>query len=242
MSILTQPIRPLVLRLIFIGAPGTGKGTYASRLAKSWGIAHVSTGDLIREEINRNSDLGNSLRQRSVKGELVPDDVVVAICKDKLLRKECEKGWILDGFPRTLSQAVQLQVICPPTLCVHLFLPDNILVTKLLARRICRTCGGNFNVANIHSPPYELPPLLPPSDCQTCHGDPEFLNRADDTETVVKNRLAIFARESEPLLRFYKEQGVLLNFHVKKGLKDLPDLSAQILSRASGQELCTDLS
>lgn len=232
------PVHPHVSRLIFVGAPGSGKGTYASRLAKAWGIVHVSTGDLIREEINRRTDLGNFLRRKSVKGELVPDDVVVGICRGKLLRKECERGWILDGFPRTLAQAVQLQTICAPTLCVHLFLPHELLITKLLARRICGACGGNFNVANIHSPPYELPPLLPPSDCVTCHGNPEFLSRADDTEFAVKNRLDIFRRESEPLLQFYREQGILLDFHVKKGLKDLHNLSAQILSRTSGQEPC----
>ncbi|PFH32214.1 adenylate kinase [Besnoitia besnoiti] len=219
------------LKLLFMGAPGAGKGTYATRLAKAWSIPHISTGDLIRDEIRAKTPLGNLLQQHANKGDLVPDDVVTEICRKRLLKSDCAKGWILDGFPRTVKQALDLRELGRPSLCVHIFLPDNILTAKLLARRICATCGANFNIADIRSPPYDMPPLLPPADCTQCHGKPELIKRDDDTEEIVKNRLAVYKRDTEPLLQLYREEGTLLEYHVKKGVKDLLDLSSSIISR-----------
>ncbi|CBZ51007.1 adenylate kinase, related [Neospora caninum Liverpool] len=219
------------LKLLFMGAPGAGKGTYASRLARDWSIPHISTGDLIREEIKAKTSLGQTLQEHADRGDLVPDNIVSAICRRRLAEKDCARGWILDGFPRTVTQAVELGQFDRPSLCVHIFLPDNILVTKLLSRRICGTCGANFNTADIRSPPYDMPPLLPDAACSQCSGSPQLLKRNDDTEAVVQNRLAVYKRETEPLLRLYRQEGTLLDYHVKKGVKDLPDLSNTILTR-----------
>ncbi|EPR59878.1 adenylate kinase [Toxoplasma gondii TgCatPRC2] len=229
MERLSQLRRPL--KLLFMGAPGVGKGTYASRLARDWSIPHISTGDLIREEIKAKTPLGQVLQEHADRGNLVPDNIVSAKCRQRLAQKDCARGWILDGFPRTVKQAVELGVFDRPSLCVHISLPDNFIVEKLLSRRICVTCGGIFNIADIRSSPYDLPPLLPDAGCSGCGGSPQLMKRDDDTEAVVQNRLGIYKRETEPILQLYQKEGILLEYHVTKGVKDLPDLSNTILTR-----------
>ncbi|KAF8819164.1 adenylate kinase [Cardiosporidium cionae] len=220
-------------RLIFLGAPGVGKGSFASKLGKTWQLPHISTGDMIRAEIKAKSKLGTEFESYSNNGKLVPDALVIEIAKNRLSQHDCSNGWILDGFPRTIHQANQLQTFAGPALCVNFFLPDYILLQKLSARRVllffcvyilasflpmksgvitlifevCVDCGANYNVADIRNDIYDMPPLLPkPSDCERCKGNPNLYQREDDTEEVVKRRLLVYKDETEPLIEFYSSK------------------------------------
>jgi len=219
------------LKLIFLGAPGAGKGTYASRLQKQWNLPHISTGDTIREEIKKGTTLGKQCQDFSSKGFLVPDGIVTGIAKKRLQDDDCRDGWILDGFPRTIAQAEMLLQFENPSLCVNIFLPDKYLIMKLSGRRVCDDCGANYNVADIREDIYDMPPLLPKvEDCNRCKGKPKLSHREDDMETVVKKRLEVYKEETAPLLDFFSSKNMLLNFHVKKGVKDLPDLAKKIIN------------
>eukprot|EP00921_Rhytidocystis_pertsovi_P013339 GHVQ01021567.1.p1 GENE.GHVQ01021567.1~~GHVQ01021567.1.p1 ORF type:complete len:230 (+),score=36.92 GHVQ01021567.1:94-783(+) len=220
-----------VKRLLFLGAPGAGKGTYASKLCKTWNIPHISTGDIIREEIRSGSTLGNEFMSYSNKGALVPDQLVVDIARKRLSLPDAKVGYILDGFPRNVSQAEALKDISNPTLCVNIGLPDRFLIMKLAGRRVCSDCGKNYNVADIREGMYDMPPLLPkPEDCDKCKGQPKLYQRDDDAEGVVAERLRTYQAETAPLIEFYSNMGILVNFEVTKGIKDLPDITAKILS------------
>uniref|UniRef100_A0A0G4FBJ1 Adenylate kinase active site lid domain-containing protein n=1 Tax=Chromera velia CCMP2878 TaxID=1169474 RepID=A0A0G4FBJ1_9ALVE len=222
------------LRMVFLGAPGAGKGTYASRITKLWGVPHISTGDIIRAEIKSGSDLGVQFKSYSDKGALVPDELVVAIAKKRLSQPDVKDGYILDGFPRTVPQAEALQdadASLRPTLCVNICLPEKYLIMKLAGRRVCSVCNDSFNVADIREGEYDMPPLLP-SNCKQCEGTGKHLEqRADDTEEVVKNRLQTYLDETAPLIGFYSKMGLLLDFDVKKGVADLPDFMKSIAQR-----------
>lgn len=217
------------LNLLFFGAPGAGKGTYAARLTKAWEIPHISTGDMIRAEIKEGSELGRKFREYSNSGALVPDEVVVEMVQKRLNRPDCANGWILDGFPRTVPQGKQLQHFAPPALCVNIYLPDRLLIQKLTGRRVCSDCGLNYNMADIREGEFEMPPLVPKrEDCDKCQGNPNLIQREDDKEEVVRRRLQIYKDQSEPLLKFYESSSVLLNFPVKKGVRDFPELMRQL--------------
>ncbi|CEM39054.1 unnamed protein product [Vitrella brassicaformis CCMP3155] len=216
-------------KLVFLGAPGAGKGTYATRLCKAWSIPHISTGDIIRAEIKAGSDLGRQFQSYSNTGALVPDELVVAIAKKRLSASDAQRGYLLDGFPRTVPQAEQLHQFAPPTMCVNIALPDRFLIMKLAGRRVCSQCGANYNIADIREGEYDMPPLLPkPDDCDKCLGKPDLVQRDDDKEEVVKERLDVYKRETAPLIDFYDKQRLLLNFDVYKGVKDLPKLQELI--------------
>lgn len=196
---------------------------------KAWGIPHISTGDMIRTEIKSGSELGKKFREYSCSGALVPDSLVVQIAEQRLSQSDCADGWILDGFPRTISQGRQLERFARPSLCVNIHLPDSLLVTKLSGRRVCSDCGANYNVADIREGEYDMPPLNPTrEDCEKCLGRPNLIQREDDKEAVVRQRLQTYKDESEPLLDMYQSQGIMLNFPVKKGVKDFPELKRRI--------------
>lgn len=137
-----------------------------------------------------------------------------------------------DGFPRTIAQADAFMEREQLDLVVNLTLPDEALVTKLLGRRVCDHCGRNFNVANIQDGELDMPPLLPPEDCETCHGDPKMHMRDDDTEEIVTDRLKTYHSVTAPLVKYYDDRGVLIHFPVKKGLADLPKLVADMEAHA----------
>jgi len=228
MPSVTQSIRSK-LNLLFLGAPGAGKGTYATRLSKKWDIPHVSTGDIIRSEIKRGSTLGNEFKRFSDSGDLVPDDLVVEIVRKRLSEADTFRGYILDGFPRTVYQADKLSGFAAPNLCLNLALPNEYLIMKLAGRRVCTTCGANYNVADIRNGEYDMPPLLPkPDKSSTCQCS-DLVQRDDDKEDVVAARLKTYDEVTAPLIEYYREKGLLLTFDVKKGVKDVDLIEQRIL-------------
>ncbi len=202
------------MRIIFFGPPGSGKGTYASRIGPKLGIPHISTGDIFRDAISSGSELGRAAESYMKEGKLVPDDVVIGIIKDRLGQDDCKNGFILDGYPRTREQAKALERIVDIDIVINLILPDDIIVEKTLARRICEKCGAIYNVADINRDGISMPPLLTKQEgvCDKCGG--KLIQRKDDNEKTIRNRLQIYRDQSEPLIEYYEEKGLLKKIKV----------------------------
>lgn len=220
-------------RLVFLGGPGVGKGTYASLLSKRLGIPHISTGDLVRAELSKPpstepeaSLLYEKVREAVNQGKLLSDEIVVELLSNRLGHVEPSVGYILDGFPRTLSQARVLdEAVGGVDMAVNLRLREDVLVAKCLGRRVCSECGKDFNLAHVDIPPdgkkglqdrIILPARLPPPACAS-----KLRAREDDTkEEAVRERLRVHAREIEPLEQHYRTQGKLLDLDVGRGIED----------------------
>lgn len=192
------------MRVIFLGPPGAGKGTQARRAAARWGVLQIATGDILREAMTAGTELGRQARRYYDAGELVSDDVIIGLVAEALGRPEARKGFVLDGFPRTLAQAEALdQLLDDRGLAldrVVLFrVPEAELVRRLTGRRICRRCGHNYHV--VFSPPRR------PGICDACGG--ELYQRKDDDEATVRTRLAVYERDTRPLVERYRRRGLL---------------------------------
>jgi len=178
----------------------------------------------VRAEIASNSQLGSRIKAATNRGELLDDDVVFTLLSHRLDAPDCTNGFLLDGYPRRVSQAERLSQLYRLDLVINLVLREDILVRKLSARRVCSGCGKNYNIADINDGEYVMPPLLPKqhNKCDACGG--ELVQRSDDTEKVVRDRLGIYERETHPLVDYYEREGVLVKFEVKKGVADVPRL------------------
>lgn len=191
--------------LIFIGAPGAGKGTIANVLLAKYPLAHISTGDLLRNEIKNDTSLGRQAAEIMKAGKLVPDDLVTGMVRSRLAKSDCQNGFILDGFPRTLNQADLLGKVLKElnnqlSRVIYLKVSDDILLQRLTARQNCKKCGEIYNK------------LFMPSKvegvCDKCGG--ELFQRPDDSLETAKSRLKVFYQETQPLIDYYEKQGLLL--------------------------------
>lgn len=188
-----------------LGAPGAGKGTQAARLAEAFGLVHISTGDIFRANLSQGTPLGRKAQEYMDRGDLVPDDVTVAMVKDRLGAADVARGFILDGFPRTLPQAEALDRVLAERdsrvdCAVYLKVPDAVLVDRLTGRRVCPSCGANYH-ARSHPPKRE-------GVCDVCGA--ALTVRPDDREATVKKRLAVFHQSTAPLIDYYRDRGALL--------------------------------
>ena len=215
---------------VFLGAPGVGKGTYATRISKLMQIPHISAGDLVRDEIKRGTALGAEMEAITSKGQLLPDAMILDILKNRVQKgvENGERGFLLDGFPRTVHQAEQLRTFAEVTQVMNLGLREEILIEKCCARRICKECGKNFNIADINypgDPPIVMPPLNPPAGCEG-----KMEQRKDDTEEVVRARLQVYKDNSIPVEDYYRREGILTDFEIKSGIPEtMPRLLEVIL-------------
>ncbi|CAL2267868.1 unnamed protein product [Prunus armeniaca] len=208
---------------VFLGSPGVGKGTYASRLSNLLGVPHIATGDLVREELAASGPLSKELSEIVNQGKLVSDEIIISLLSKRLEAggAKGELGFILDGFPRTIRQAEILEGVTEIDLVLNLKLREDVLVEKCLGRRMCSQCGGNFNVASINvkdsngSPAISMAPLLPPPHCMS-----KLVTRADDTEEVVKHRIHVYNEKSRPVEEFYRSRGKLLEFDLPGGIPE----------------------
>ena len=187
------------MRIVMLGPPGAGKGTYASRLNVSLGVPHISTGDMVRDEIKAQTELGKKIKQYSDKGELVPDEIIIQLLADRLRKPDCVKGFILDGFPMTINQAESLDKISKIDVAINLNVPDEIIITRLSNRVTCKKCGAIYNLLT----------LKPKKEgvCDNCGG--ELYQRYDDKPKVIQERLNIYREKTEPLIKYYKKKGLL---------------------------------
>jgi len=197
------------MKLIIFGPPGSGKGTYSSKLKEIFGVEKIATGDIFREEIKKGSKLGKKVEKYVKEGKLVPDEIVIEVVKERIKNLE---NFILDGFPRTVNQAKELLKLTKIDAIIKLNMHEEILVEKMLGRRICSNpkCDGNYNIANIHKVvegiEYYLPALLPKNDmkCDKC-GSP-LIQREDDKEEIIRQRIKIYEEQTKPVLEFFKKE------------------------------------
>lgn len=185
------------MNLIFLGPPGAGKGTHAQRLMNELNIPQISTGDILRKAIRNETATGLEAKRYIDAGQLVPDEVVINIVKERLQEKDCENGYILDGFPRTVPQAEALATFANIDAALNLSVPDETIVLRLSGRRVCGACGGTYHVSSLNG-----------SDvCPAC-GE-KLIQRKDDMPETVQARLRVYADQTAPLVDFYEKKGLL---------------------------------
>jgi len=194
------------VNLIFIGPPGSGKGTQSSRLAERLGVPAISTGNMLRDEVRGKTTLGMQAKRHMDKGELIPDPLMIEALEERLRQPDCARGFILDGFPRTVAQAEALDSLLE-TLgvrldgVVSLTVPTAELVKRLAGRRTCRDCGTMYHI--IYDPPTNA------ARCNKCHG--ELYQRDDDHEDIIRSRLTVYERQTAPLLEYYRARGLTVD-------------------------------
>jgi len=188
------------MKLIFLGPPGAGKGTIADLAVEKLGLPHISTGDLFRAAVKNGTPLGLKVKDIMASGGLVPDELTIALVQERLANKDVAKGWILDGFPRTIPQAEALDKIAPADSAVNFEVADEIVVGRLSGRRVCRTCGKIYHEKN-----------MPPKKAGVCDVDGgELYIRDDDKEAAIKVRLETYRKQTAPLIDWYGKKGKLL--------------------------------
>ncbi|MDK6028766.1 adenylate kinase [Ignisphaera sp. 4213-co] len=188
------------MKLVFIGPPGIGKGTYAKMLNQKYGIPHISTGDIFREEISKGTELGMKIKQYVEKGLLVPDEIVVEVVKSVLQRPECRKGFILDGFPRTIKQAEALDQITTIDAVFLFEAPVEVIIERVSGRLICPNCGAIYNI--------KWKPPKVPGICDVCGH--KLIRRKDDEPEVVRTRYQVYKQTFQPVIEYYRRKGILI--------------------------------
>lgn len=211
------------LKMIFLGAPGAGKGTQSDIVAEKYGIPTISTGVMIREAIKNNTEMGLAAKAYTEKGALVPDEVVIGIIGERLNKEDCQNGFILDGFPRTVPQAEALDTMGVDINCVvSLEVADEKIVERMSGRRVCAKCGASYHI------------LYNPSEngtsCDKC-GEPLSI-RKDDAPEVVLDRLNVYHNQTEPLKDFYGKKGVLVLVEGQEEVKDTTALTLSAIENA----------
>lgn len=190
------------MNFIFLGPPGAGKGSLAVKVAEDYKIPHISTGDIFRANIKAQTPLGVKVKAIIDSGSLVSDDLTFELVKDRLSQDDCKNGFILDGFPRTIPQAELLSSLVPEVAVINFQIKDEIVIKRLSTRRVCKSCGANYNVLT-----------LPPKKegvCDKCGG--EIIQRDDDRQESILHRMDVYREQTEPLINYYTEKGKIYNF------------------------------
>ncbi|OQY36288.1 MAG: adenylate kinase [Spirochaetaceae bacterium 4572_7] len=199
------------MNVIFLGPPGSGKGTIASKITKELNIPHISTGDLFRAAIKAENDLGLKIKSIIEAGNLVPDEVTIEVVKRRLEEDDTKDGYILDGFPRTPGQAEALANFSNVDAVIDLNLNDEELIKRLSGRRVCKQCGNSFHV--------DFVPPKTEGICDDCGG--ELYTRKDDQLDSIKNRLEVYYSQTEPLKQYYSEKGIILTIDASPAPKEV---------------------
>jgi adenylate kinase len=209
------------MRLLLFGAPGVGKGTQAKLLSSKFSIPHISTGDILRQAVKDETELGKKAQEIMSRGDLVPDDVMIGIMKYRLSKTDCYNGFILDGFPRTDKQAMELdnllnEMNIGDIRLINIYADEEEIVKRLNSRRACKECGHIFTLAEIENT----------NSCPNCKSQNSFYLRDDDKEDVIRNRMEVFRKTTEPVLKHYKRQGKVISIN---GLGSVEEVNNEIL-------------
>ncbi|WP_237049050.1 adenylate kinase [Mogibacterium pumilum] len=200
-----------MLRTVLLGPPGAGKGTQAAKVIEKYNVPHISTGDIFRANIKEGTELGKKAKGYMDEGKLVPDELVVDLVTDRLQKDDCKEGFLLDGFPRTIFQAEQLDKFLSDNgqkldIVLNFKVRKDVLVERIAGRRVCKSCGASYHVMNV--------PPKKEGICDTCGG--ELIQRKDDNRETVENRINVYENETAPLIGYYEQQNVLANFDGEK--------------------------
>ena len=188
------------MNIILLGAPGAGKGTQATRISEKFSLPHISTGDIFRDNIKRGTEIGLLAKSYTDKGQLVPDEVTCKIVEGRLKEKDCAAGYLLDGFPRNLFQAEELDKFSKVDAVINIDVDLSLLMARLCGRRVCKNCGESYHVDFLGGK----------TTCERCGG--ELYQRKDDNEETVGNRLKVYTEQTAPLIDYYTRKGIILNF------------------------------
>lgn len=205
------------MKIILLGAPGAGKGTQAELISERYDIPQISTGNIIREALQSGSKLGKEMKSYMDAGQLVPDEVVIKIVRERIKQKDCKKGFILDGFPRTIAQAEALDKILKRNgidIVLEISTPEEVIMERLSGRRVCPSCGATYHITG-KKPAKE-------GVCDKC-GD-TLIQRKDDTVETIRERLSVYHDQTEPLIAYYRDKGRLSTIESQSGLKETADL------------------
>lgn len=208
------------MRIVISGPPGVGKGTYASYIKKKYKITYISIGDLFREAVAKNNELGKKVKKYINKGVLVPDNLTIDILKQRLAREDCKKDFLLDGFPRNLKQAKELEKITKIDLVLNFYASESVILQRLSGRRICKKCGAIFHMIN------RIPKKI--GICDECQG--ELYQRSDEMPRVIKRRLAVYYKQTKPLENYYRKKGILKEIKADTDMNEL-NFKKDILDR-----------
>lgn len=215
------------MKIIMLGAPGAGKGTYAKQITQKYGIPAISTGDIFRENIKNGTELGKKAKSYMDAGNLVPDELVCDLVVDRLKQDDCKKGYILDGFPRTIPQAEALTEALKKQddsidFALEINMADEAIIERMAGRRVCKNCGATYHVVNI--------PPKKEGVCDECGG--EIILRDDDAPETVKKRLEVYHEQTAPLIEYYDKIGLLNVIDGSKGLEQcMTDIYAVLESK-----------
>jgi len=206
-----------MVNAIIFGAPGSGKGTYASRLQSKLGVNIIAMGDIFREIMKEDTDLGREVRSYVEKGLLGPDSLTIQVLKQHIAKIKNKKGFFFDGYPRTIEQAKALETIAKIDVIIQLVVPDWIIIERLSTRRICKNCGEVYNIRY----------LKPKRDvmCDKCGGP--LYQRPDDTPEVIKKRIEVYEQQTQPILQYYKEKSVLFIRFKTESLEMPPEMAVE---------------
>ncbi|MEM2342312.1 MAG: adenylate kinase [Candidatus Bathyarchaeia archaeon] len=202
-----------------LGPPGSGKGTYASRLTNILGIPHISTGDMVREEIKAQTEIGKKIKEYIDRGDLVPDEIIIGLLTERLKKADTQRGFILDGFPRTINQAEALKKISEIDLVINLNVPDEIIIQRLSNRLTCKQCGAIYNRLTLKPKVDEI--------CDLCGG--KLYQREDDKPEVIRGRLEVYRRNTEPLIEYYRREGILKDVYCNDLMTPPEDIVRKIM-------------
>ncbi|HIU94146.1 MAG TPA: adenylate kinase [Candidatus Aphodomorpha intestinavium] len=206
------------MKLIFLGPPGAGKGTQAARFAARYGIAHISTGDMLRAELRAGTPLGQQAQGYMNRGELVPDEVILGMVQSRIGQADCANGFLFDGFPRTVAQADALAALCAVDRVVNIDVPQERLVARISGRRMCPDCGAAYHVST-----------HPDGRCGKCGGS--LYQREDDREETVRNRLRVYEEQTQPLIEYYAARGLLVTVNGDESIERVTEAIAQAVER-----------
>lgn len=209
------------MRLLLFGAPGVGKGTQAKLLSSKFNIPHISTGDILRQAVKDQTELGRKANEIMSRGDLVPDDIMIGIIKYRLSKSDCDSGFILDGFPRTEKQAVELDKLIAELSqdalkLINIFADEEEIVKRLNNRRACKECGTIFSLSEIENKDF----------CPRCNTHNSFYLRNDDKEEVIRKRMKVFRSTTESVLNYYEKQGKVVSVN---GLGSVEEVNQEIL-------------
>jgi adenylate kinase len=212
------------MNLVLMGLPGAGKGTQAEKIVEKYGIPHISTGDMFRAAIKESTELGLQAKSFMDQGNLVPDEVTIGIVRERLSKEDCAQGFLLDGFPRTVAQAEELENILSDLnkkidYVINIDVDQEFLMERLTGRRICKSCGSTYHL--VFNPPAK------DDVCDRCGG--ELYQRADDNAETVQNRLEVNQKQTKPLLDFYEGKGYLRNINGQQDIRRVFDDLDQLL-------------
>ncbi len=204
--------------IILLGAPGAGKGSQATKIASEYNIPHISTGDILRKNIKEQTELGKMAKSYIDAGQLVPDDVVVAIVEDRLKADDCKNGYLLDGFPRTIAQADALKKFTTINYVINLQVPFELILDRITGRRMC-SCGESYHVSTLNGS----------NICKKC--GKELYVRDDDKPETVSNRLNVYKEQTEPLIAYYKNDDVVFDVDGSKSIDEVYDEIKKVLDK-----------